>query len=154
MKAAYKLEEYKDDDDASDEDMVEGQDSDQDEVDSAEEQDDSADQPVPARQRNVKPGRLVIDQFGTITEPDQWTRYVLMTAKSFAGIREDYCEGEYGWPFKQLLQRSVKAEIEEDLIWVTKPSKFAKNGNFASYGNEPSTNCSYVAGALIVTLSR
>lgn len=95
-----------------------------------------------------------IDEFSSVGPWKRESRAILMTSKSFMGIAE-YCvelEGERG--FTELLQKCARAKIEQDLVWIKKPMKYAKNGNFASYGNQPTTNCSYVAGALIATLVR
>jgi hypothetical protein len=74
---------------------------------------------------------------------------VIFTANSFAGIDEglvvdDDCSVE------EALESSVKAKVEWDTIWVTKPESFSKASTYGRYGNEPSTDSIYVAGALFV----
>lgn len=96
-----------------------------------------------------------IDEFSSVGPAKHGERAILMTAKSFTGVDEDSCEYEGESMFTELLQQSTRAKIEQDLIWIKKPAKYAKNENFVSHwGNEPCTASSYVAGALIATLVR
>lgn len=148
VKAAYKLEEYKPE-------YPEDDDEDEDDDDSMEEDDPTEEDVYYGRTVRRLPSKpKVIDSFSSVIDAYDSSFSILMTASSFVGVASNSCEGDYGDTFKNLLKASVDAKIESDLIWVTRPSKFAKNENFASYGNEPSTNCSYVAGALVVCIVR
>ena len=51
-----------------------------------------------------------------------------------------------------LLIESTHGKIDWDLIWVQYPGKYIYASTFGTYGNEPSTDCCYVAGAVVVSL--
>ena len=83
-------------------------------------------------------------------DPDSDAR-VTLVSNSFQGIPEWCCGGdESDSSEKALYIEYAGASEEAGLIWVHAPKHFTRASTYANYGNAPSTNNSYVSGALII----
>ncbi|KAG8860879.1 hypothetical protein FRB96_003613 [Tulasnella sp. 330] len=92
-----------------------------------------------------------VDEFSCVINPDQYQPDVLLTADDFSGIWGEYYSEDDETKL-ELLQSELGAKIGWSIIWVKTPEKFRVASTFASYGNEPSIDHTYVSAALLVDL--
>lgn len=80
------------------------------------------------------------------SDPDD----LLYIGESFEGIPSDAVIGGDDETMSDVLRGRLNAHVEKDVIWAVKPLKYVQASTYGTYGNEPSTATSYVAGALFV----